>query len=471
MLPDIQKQFSKWYQDVVFRSELIDHSPVRGTMVIRPYGYAVWEQIQQEVDRRIKATGHQNVSFPLFIPESFLKKEAQHVEGFAPELAVVTHAGGKPLEEPLVVRPTSETLVHHMFSRWIKSWRDLPLKINQWANVVRWELRPRPFLRTTEFFWQEGHTAHATKEDAEQEAEQMMQEYIDFVQDYLAIPVITGIKSESEKFPGAEKTITLEAIMPDGKALQMGTSHLLSQRFAKAFDMTFQDKEGELCYPYLTSWGITTRLIGALVMVHGDQKGLVLPPKVAPIQVVIIPILKSGADNAGVLAAIHTIEKELNNAGIRVFVDSDETKTPGSKFYHWELKGVPIRLEIGPRDLKNNQVVIVERLDSKKGAIPLNSIVDAIKSKLTSLQHNLFVRAQEKLRSLLHTGDVLSKFGNRIEKEGGAYRTGWCMNPQCEQGLKAYKATIRCLLDSNESDCCFNCGYPSKVDVLIAKAY
>jgi prolyl-tRNA synthetase len=291
-LPDINQDFAQWYHEIIYQAELVDQSPVRGCMVIHPYGYALWEHIKHQLDTRIKETGHQNAAFPLLIPESFLKKEATHVAGFAPELAVVTIAGGKELEEPLVVRPTSETIIHYMFAQWIKSWRDLPLKINQWANVVRWEMRTRPFLRTTEFFWQEGHTAHETLQEAEQEVLLMLSEYVDLAQNWLAIPVITGQKSAHERFPGAIKTMTFEGIMPDGRALQMGTSHLLSQSFAHAFDMKFQDRQGNLAYPFLTSWGTTTRLVGALVMAHGDQKGLVMPPKVAPIQVVIIPIFK-----------------------------------------------------------------------------------------------------------------------------------------------------------------------------------
>jgi len=365
-LPDIKKDFPAWYQEIVFQAELADHSPVRGAMVIRPYGYAMWERTKAILDRRIKETGHQNAAFPLLIPESFLKKEAEHVEGFAPELAVVTIAGGKKLEEPLVIRPTSETIVHYMFAKWIKSWRDLPLKINQWANVVRWELRPRPFLRTTEIFWQEGHTAHETHQEAEDEAQMMMQEYVTLAQDYLAIPVVTGLKTEQEKFPGAEKTLTFEALMQDGKALQMGTSHVLSQSFAKAFDMKFQDRDEKIAYPYLTSWGVSTRLIGAVVMVHGDQKGLVLPPKIAPIQVVIIPIFKKGQDNAAVLQAARHLATELADNAISVHVDDDETKTPGAKFYHWELRGVPVRIEIGPRDLEQKQAMVVDRLGLAK---------------------------------------------------------------------------------------------------------
>ncbi len=470
-LPDINKDFSDWYNEVIFQAELADHGPVRGTMVIRPYGYAIWEEIKSVLDNKIKETGHQNTAFPLLIPESFLKKEAKHVEGFSPELAIVTHAGGKKLEEPLVVRPTSETLVHHMFAKWLKSWRDLPIKINQWANVVRWELRPRAFLRTTEFFWQEGHTAHETQQEALEEAELMMGEYINLAQNYLAIPVIAGIKSESEKFPGAEKTLTFEAIMPDGKALQMGTSHLLHQTFAKAFDMKFQNAEGENCYPYLTSWGVTTRLVGALIMMHGDEKGLVLPPKIAPIQVVIIPIFKKNSDNKAILDKAHEIAQALKKQNVRVFVDADESKSVGSKFFKWEIRGVPLRMEIGPRDIENNSVMLADRLGLEKAPVSIDSLTEFIPQKLEMLQHQLFKRAQQKVKDMWHKGEKLKDFGPKMAKDGGAYQTGWCQNPSCEQELKKFKAFTRCLLPEKTLDVCFWCDKPSITDVLVAKAY
>src|SRR3990167_10288929 len=395
-LPDINKDFSEWYNEVVFKAELVDHGPVRGTMVIRPYGYEIWENIQKILDHRIKECGTKNASFPLLIPESFLKKEASHVEGFSPELAVVTHAGGKKLDEPLVVRPTSETIMHHMFARWIKSWIDLPLKINQWASVVRWEMRSRPFLRTTEFLWQEGHTAHATKEDAVAEAEMMMNEFVNFAQQYLAIPVTVGNKSESERFAGADRTITFEAIMPDGKALQMGTSHLLSQNFAVAFDIKFQNKDGKEEYVHLTSWcGATTRLIGATVMMHGDQNGLILPPMIAPIQVVIVPILKADSKEA-VLNAAHKIKDSLTKDGIRVYIDDREEKSPGNKFFEWELKGVPLRIELGPKDLEKNMVILANRLDGHKQDIAIVDIAKAVEKDLIEFQESLFQRAEER---------------------------------------------------------------------------
>lgn len=469
-LPNIEQDFAQWYLEVIYQAELVDQSPVRGCMVIRPYGNALWENIKQILDNKIKKTGHENAIFPLLIPQSFLAKEAEHVEGFSPELAVVTHAGGKELEEPLVIRPTSETMIHYMFAKWIHSWRDLPLKINQWANIIRWEMRSRPFLRTTEIFWQEGHTAHETEEEAEQEATMMLHEYVDLAQTYLAIPVIPGQKSESEKFPGADKTLTFEALMPDGKALQMGTSHRISQNFAKAFNMNFQDREGNLAYPYLTSWGATTRLIGAVVMVHGDKKGLVLPPKVAPIQVVIIPIVKKGADNDAVFNVAKKLKERLDSS-FRVQIDSDDTKSPGAKFYKWELKGVPLRIEIGPRDMENKQVIIVDRLGLGKEAVSFDDIETYVSKTLATFQDTLFERAQRKMKSQWFSVEKLADFGERLANEGGFFQTGWCQSLECEAVLKEYQATTRCLLKENTHSHCFNCDKASKGDVLIAKAY
>lgn len=470
-LADINTDFSEWYNDVIYQAELVDQTPVRGAVVIRPYGWALWEEVKTVLDKKIKETGHQNASFPLLIPESFLKKEAEHVEGFAPELAVVTHAGGKQLEEPLVIRPTSETMIHFMFARWIKSWRDLPLKLNQWANVMRWELRPRPFLRTTEFFWQEGHTAHATKDEALAEVQLMLKEYVSLAQDYLAIPVVTGLKSATEKFPGAEETHTFEALMPDGKALQMGTSHLLSQSFAKAFDMKFQDKNEKVAFPFLTSWGTTTRLIGAVIMVHGDQKGLVLPPRVAPTQLVIIPILKKGADNSETLHKANEIAKSLKEAGLRVLVDEDESRTPGAKFYHWELRGVPVRIEIGPRDLEKNQAVVADRLGLSKQPIAIDELVTYCAEQLKLIQAEMYKRAIQKRASQWHKAEKLPNFATHLEKDGGFYQVGWCGAEECEAALKKYKATTRCLLAEKIAKQCFNCEKPSSSDVLVAKSY
>jgi prolyl-tRNA synthetase len=467
-LPDIKTQFPEWYQEIIYQAELVDQSPVRGCMVIRPYGNAIWEEIKAILDQKIKESGAENAVFPLLIPESFLKKEADHVEGFAPELAVVTHAGGKKLDEPLVIRPTSETIIHHMFAQWIKSWRDLPLKINQWANVVRWEKRPRAFLRTTEFFWQEGHTAHATKEDAQKTTEQMLEVYRQIAQDYLAIPVQTGRKSEGEKFPGAEKTYTFEGFMPDAKALQMGTSHLLSQSFAKAFDMQFQNKEGQLEYPWLTSWGSTTRLVGALVMTHGDQKGLVIPPAVAPIQVIIIPIYKTEEERTLVLNTAETLKKELETT-TRIKIDDDQQKTPGNKFFHWELRGVPIRIEIGPRDLKNNEVVIADRLGSK-ATVALDNVVELIPTQLNNLQKTLFDKAKQRTESLIIDKDTLEEI--KAVAETNVIKTGFCGSRECEGVLKQYTLSIRCLLlEQLTHKNCFNCQKPSQSDCFIARSY
>lgn len=470
-LPDIQHDFPEWYQEVVYKAGLADQSPVRGTMIICPYGYAIWEHIRAYLDMRIKETGHENAAFPLFIPESFLKREAEHVEGFAPELAVVTHAGGKELEEPLVVRPTSETIIHSAFARWIKSWRDLPLKINQWANVVRWEKRPRAFLRTTEFFWQEGHTAHATQQEAREEVLLMLHEYVTMCTELLAIPVVTGRKSDTEKFPGAVETYTFEGLMQDGKALQMGTSHLLSQSFAHSFDMKFQDKDGAMAYPYLTSWGSTTRLVGAVIMVHGDNKGLVLPPRVAPTQVIIIPILKKGSDTGGIIAAAHDIKKQLAVAGIRVKVDDDEATSPGAKFFHWELKGVPVRIEIGPRDLEKGVAMVSDRLGLSKDAISLNELSAAIPARLNALHTTLLERARERRAAQWFKEEKLATFGPQLDDRPGFYQTGWCGSAACEAEVKQYKASTRCVLAEKTFAQCFNCSEPNKHDVLIAKSY
>lgn len=469
-LPDINQDFSGWYNEVIYDAELVDHAPVKGCMVIRPYGYAIWERIQRILDDRIKATGHHNASFPLLIPESFLKREAQHVAGFAPELAVVTFAGGKQLEEPLVVRPTSETIIHYMFARWLHSWRDLPIKINQWCNVVRWEMRSRPFLRTTEFFWQEGHTAHETYDEALTEVHMMLQEYVKLVQNYLAVPTIAGAKTRQERFAGADITTTIEGIMPDGKALQMGTSHLISQTFAHAFDMKFQDRDGNQSYPYLTSWAVTTRLIGALVMTHGDQKGLVLPPQVAPIQVVIIPIFKSGIDNSAIISAARDIEETLKKESVRVFIDDEEGKTPGAKFFKWELKGVPIRIELGPKDIENKQAVVVERIESAKRFIALSELRYEIVSLLNTMQSVLFEKAQARVHHMRRVSDNLAEFGPLLE-EGVFYQTSWCERAECETELKNYKASIRCIIDGKTFETCFHCKQPSKNDVIVARSY
>lgn len=469
-LSDIQANFPEWYLDVVYKSQLADHAPVRGCMVIRPYGYALWENIRDILDKKIKDTGHQNAYFPIFIPKSFLEKEAKHVEGFSPELAIVTHAGGKELEEPLVVRPTSETIIHYMFAQWIKSWRDLPMKINQWANVVRWEMRTRPFLRTTEFLWQEGHTAHETAQEAEDEARLMHREYLDLIQNYLAIPVVAGRKSESEKFAGADTTFTIEGMMQDGKALQMCTSHIISRNFSKAFGITFQTRDGNLDHPYLTSWGFTTRSIGAMVMVHGDQKGLIIPPKVAPIQVVIIPIFKTDEDKKALLDMVNSIALRLKTFA-RVTIDADEQMRPGEKFYNWELKGVPLRIEVGPRDLKNGSVVLADRLGIAKETVMIDALIEAVQRRFELVQQKMFERAQERLKTQWHTGEKLSVFGKKLEEIGGFWQTGWCRDLECEAKLKEYKASVRCLLDESTIASCFSCDKASVGDILVAKSY
>ncbi len=468
-LPDIKKEFSDWYQEVVYQAELADLAPIRGCIVIRPYGYALWENIQKILDTKIKETGHHNAAFPLLIPQSFLQKEADHIEGFAPELAIVTYAGGKELEEPLVVRPTSETIIHYMFARWLTSWRDLPIKVNQWCSVVRWEMRTRPFLRTTEFWWQEGHTAHETREEAEAEARLMHAEYVDLMENYLAIPVVAGAKPESERFAGADVTLTLEGLMQDGRALQMGTSHMISQNFAKAFNMTFQDRQGGMAYPYLTSWAVTTRLIGAIIMVHGDQRGLVLPPRIAPIQLVIVPIFKADSRDT-VMAYVQQVVQQLDNT-IRVHIDSDEHLTPGAKFYKWELKGIPLRLEIGPREVQNNEVIVTDRLRLAQSACPLSALNDCVKDRLEAFQKILYQRALDYRTASWHKREKLADFQEDLETKGGFYQTGWCRRPECEARVKALKATIRSVLDEHVFKTCFNCDLESPSDVLIAKAY
>ncbi len=467
-LPDIKTQFPEWYQEVIYKADLADQSPVRGCIVIKPYGCEIWESIKNILDKKIKDTGHKNAIFPLLIPESFFKKEADHVEGFAPELAVVTHAGGKLLADPLVVRPTSETMIHYMFAQWIKSYRDLPMKINQWANVVRWEMRPRAFVRTSEFFWQEGHTAHATHNEAQEEALLMLEQYRDLAESYLAIPVITGKKSEGQKFPGAVTTYTFEAFMPDAKALQMGTSHMLSQSFAHAFDMKFQTKEGTMEYPWLTSWGATTRLVGAVVMMHGDEKGLVLPPKIAPIQAVIIPIYKTEDEKDAVLKAARTIQENLDGA-VRLHVDDDDQKTPGNKFHQWELKGVPLRLELGPRDLANKQVMMADRLGLEKRAVAFVDLELVMLEKLDALQKALFTKAKTRLEAQWIVEQNLDKATELSEHH--VVQTGFCGSKECEAELKPRKLSVRCLLNDNQCPQCAMCGKPSVTDCIIARSY
>lgn len=473
-LPDMKTDFSGWYNEVIAQAELVDQSPTRGCVVLRPNGYAIWEAIKEILDKKIKEHDVQNCYFPLLIPESFITKEADHVEGFSPELAVVTHAGGKKLEEPYVVRPTSETIVYHMFSRWINSWRDLPLQINQWANVVRWEMRTRPFLRTAEFLWQEGHTAHTSREEANEMALKMREVYIDLIENYLAVPVIKGTKTPKERFAGADETYTMEAMMPDGKALQMGTSHLLAHSFPAAYGVQFQNESGEMETPWCTSWGVTTRMIGALIMTHGDEYGLILPPKIAPTQVILIPIFRTDEERELVLGKLAEIEANLKTAGIRVSKDLSEGR-PGAKFFAWEKKGVPVRIEIGPRDLGSDQVMLAARYsrdpEHKKGLIGIDEIVPAVQGKLEQIHDELYDRAHEMRESQMHMGEDLKTFGPQLEKEAGFYTSGWCKSAECEAELARYKADIRCIITEHAHENCFACQKRASCAVVIAKSY
>jgi prolyl-tRNA synthetase len=469
------EDYSQWYTEVIRRAELADYSPVRGCMVIMPYGYALWENIQQALDRRFKETGHQNAYFPLFIPYSFIEKEAEHVEGFSPELAVVTHGGGEQLEEPLVIRPTSEAIIGHMYSKWIRSYRDLPVLINQWCNVVRWEMRTRLFLRTTEFLWQEGHTAHATHEEAEEETRRMLAVYADFAETDAAIPVIQGRKSEGEKFPGAEVSYTIEAMMGDRRALQSGTSHNLGQNFAKAFDIQYLDKDNEMQYCWTTSWGLSTRMVGAVIMVHGDDQGLILPPRLAPIQAVIIPIYKSDEERSLVLETVERVKRILE--GVRLHVDDREEQTPGWKFNEWELRGVPVRIEIGPRDVANSQVVLARRdVRGKDGkqAVPLDRLEPEICKLLEDIQQSLYRRALEFREKHTHEPKDYEEFKTAVE-DGFAFAY-WCGDAGCEAQIQEEtKATNRCIpLDQSPvppDAKCVRCGQPAKERAIFARAY
>ena len=469
------KDFSKWYLDIVMQAKLADYGPVKGTMVIRPYAYSMWEKIQSELDRRFKETGVENAYFPLFIPESYIKKEAQHVEGFSPELAVVTIGGGEKLEEPVIVRPTSETIINAFFSKWIQSYRDLPLLINQWCNVVRWEMRTRPFIRTSEFLWQEGHTAHETEEEAETKTLQMLDIYRKFAEEFLAIPVIFGKKTESQKFAGAVSTYAIEALMQDNKALQAGTSHNLGQNFAKAFEITYQDRDKKQVYVWQTSWGVSTRLIGALILAHGDDVGLRLPPTVAPIQVVIIPIYKKNAEQERkrVLDACKLIEKSLQKS-FRIKIDDSEQATPGFKFNEWEMMGVPVRIELGPRDLDKNVCIAVRRDTGEKSPISIDTVSNSIRDLLSQIQANLLKQAYDRVRENSCQLDKYDDFKEIIDKKGGLISSHWCGDKDCEAKIQdETKATIRVIpLDQkNETGKCIRCGNKSTGRVIFAKAY
>ena len=449
-LTPMSKDFNQWYTDIIQEAELADYSPVKGTMVIRPYGYAIWENIQQYLDKRFKETGHKNAYFPLFIPKSFIEKEAEHVEGFSPELATVTHAGGKELEEPLIVRPTSETIINHMFSKWISSHRDLPLLINQWANVVRWEMRTRLFLRTSEFLWQEGHTAHATKKEANQEAIQMLNIYEEFVQEIAAVSVTKGLKSELEKFAGAEKTYSIEAMMLDKKALQAGTSHELGQNFSKAFEIEFSDENNKLQNPFQTSWGVSTRLIGMIIMAHGDDKGLKLPPNLAPIQVVVVPIIPSKEDNKNVMEKVENIKTMLSN--YRLNIDDREEVTPGFKFNEWELKGVPIRIEIGPRDIENNKVILSRRdIDNSKEEVSMDKLESKIDQLLIDIQKNMFDVSKNHMEENTIHVESKEELIEALNNKEGFVTCYWSENKDDELEIKELtSATIRCYPINNE---------------------
>ncbi len=467
-----EEAFSQWYIDVVKKADLADYTLVKGCMVIKPYGYALWENMQQCLDKRIKATGHKNAYFPLFIPESLLKKEAEHVEGFAPEVAWVTHGGDQKLEERLAVRPTSEAIIGSLYSKWIHSWRDLPVLINQWANIVRWEKVTRPFLRTTEFLWQEGHTAHQSQEEAEEETLKILTIYKDYIEQDLAIPVIVGRKSNNEKFAGAMHTYTLEALMGDGKILQAGTSHNLGQNFAKAFDIRFLDENQQEQFAWTTSWGTSTRLVGGIIMVHGDERGLKLPPKVAPIHIVIIPIFFDKSKQKVLKKAKEY--KILLEERFKVELDDRDIYTPGWKFNEWEMKGVPIRLEIGPRDLAQDQVVAVRRDKGNKVVIHEKELVTTLERWMTDIQNNLYMQARSRLEENIRFTEEYEDFKQIIEEKRGFITAYWCGNEECENQIKKdTKATIRCIpLDQNtEKGKCIFCGQESSTLVYFGRAY
>lgn len=471
------EDYSRWYTDVVQKAELADYSPVKGSMVIRPYGYGLWENMRAGLDARFKATGHVNAYFPMLIPESFFHKEAEHVEGFSPELAVVTHGGGKKLEEPLVIRPTSETIIWSMYKKWIQSHRDLPLLINQWANVVRWELRTRLFLRTTEFLWQEGHTAHATAAEAEEETLRMLDVYADFAETEMALPVIKGLKTEQEKFAGAVRTYCIEALMGDGKALQSGTSHNLGQNFARAFDVSFQNEQGDRELVWATSWGVSTRLVGALVMAHGDDDGLILPPRLAPVQIVIVPIYKTDHERSATVTEAHRVGDILRAAGLRVQVDDRDNFKPGWKYAEWELKGVPLRLEIGPKDLEKRSVFSARRDTREKQALPVDALATLASEKLVAIQKDIFAKALAFRKQMTTHVDSWDEFKEVLEAKGGFLVAHWDGTAETESAIQEEtKATIRCIpLAADPADlepgACVYSGRASARRVLFAKSY
>ena len=476
--------FSAWYNEVVLRAELADYSPVRGCMVIRPNGYGIWERMQRSLDEMFKATGHQNAYFPLFIPESYLHKEAQHVEGFAPEVAVVTHGGGKKLDEPLIIRPTSETIIYSMFAKWVQSYRDLPLLINQWANVVRWEMRTRLFLRTLEFLWQEGHTAHATHDEAEEEARKILGIYRDFMEGWMAMPVVTGQKTDAERFAGALRTYSCEAMMQDNKALQAGTSHNLGQNFAKAFELKFQAEHGGQEFAWNTSWGVSTRLVGGLVMTHGDDIGIRVPPLLAPIEMVIVPIYKTDEERSAMLEAADRVTRRLADwerrdpGRLRVHIDDRDGMKPGAKYYEWELRGVPLRMELGPRDLEKNQGVLVRRDTREKRPVSLDALGEDVADLLMRIQEDMLIAARERREqhSVRHAISY-DDFSALMEGEGAFVYAGWCGDAACEAQIKEdTKATIRVMPDEEFRSAetptkCLRCARPSIAEAVWAKAY
>lgn len=482
------EDYSQWYNDIVKKADMAEHSPVRGSMIIKPFGYSIWEKMQAQLDKMFKETGHENAYFPLFVPKSYLSKEAAHVEGFAKECAVVTHYRLKndengngvivdpeaKLEEELIVRPTSETVIWSAYKNWIQSYRDLPILVNQWANVVRWEMRTRLFLRTAEFLWQEGHTAHATKQEAIDETEKMLDVYAQFAEEYMAMPVYKGIKTESEKFPGAEDTYCIEALMQDGKALQAGTSHFLGQNFAKAFDVKFADKEGKLEHVWGTSWGVSTRLMGALIMAHSDDQGLVLPPKLAPIQVVIVPIYRNDEQKNAISEKADEIVKNLRSRGLFVKYDDRDTHKPGWKFAEYELKGVPVRIAIGPKDLENGTVEIARRDTGEKNVIAFEEVSDHVYGLMDIIQQNIYQKALNFRNENTRKADSYEEMKTILDEKGGFVLAHWDGSAETEEKIKdETKATIRCiLLDSEEEEgtCVFS-GKPSKQRVLFARAY
>jgi prolyl-tRNA synthetase len=467
--------FSEWYTEVVLKSGMAEYAPIKGCMILREHSYAVWEKIQEVFNRKIKETGHRNVYFPMFIPESFLKKEAEHFEGFVPEVAWVTEGGSTKLEEKLAIRPTSETIIYATFAKWIRSWRDLPIKINQWCNIVRWETKAtKPFLRTREFLWQEGHTAHVTSEEAEEEVMDILGEYKNVMENYLAVPVLVGVKTDSEKFAGALYTTTLEAMMPDGKALQMGTSHNLGQNFAKVFNIRFIGEDEKEHQVWQTSWGISTRLIGALVMVHGDDRGLVMPPKVAPVQVVIVPITYKAADSTAILEKAKEILEKLKAKAIVAVLDDRAEYTPGWKFNEWELKGVPVRIEIGPRDLKQDQVTLARRDTYQKSNAKMNKAVQTTEKLLEDIQKNLYAKAKATLEEKTTTVQNYDTFQKTLKDKGGFIKAAWCGNPKCEEKIKEETgATIRLKPLEKEKAVtnCVYCGEKNGEMVYFARSY